>query len=203
VNDCRLLYSFCVGAHSSESWVGNFDMNPSEGGVPTQARYLDCHAKCFEGVFRGKATADPKAMLLMGAPASGKSHFQRNHPPPLEAVVIDPDRFKACLPEYDNGKGATFVHEESSWLAAQARAVAMGRGCSLVNDAVGASAGKYATLIRRLRANGYWIELVCVHILSVDEVIRRALFRSTKPNGRMVPEPVVRAAHSKIPLSTL
>jgi Zeta toxin len=115
-----------------------------------------------------------------------------------DVVEIDADRFKAGLPEYEGGAGAAFLHAESSWLAQQARAIAIGRGCSLLNDAVGANFGKYRELVGRLHDNAYRVHLICLHLLDLHEVIRRAAWRA-KEKGRTVSLSVIREAHEEIP----
>jgi predicted ABC-type ATPase len=186
---------------TEESWKQHFTAHPEKGGVPRRERFLGHHAEALWPAFAAPRPSTLKALLLMGAPASGKSSLSGLSlvpAPSPDVVEVNPDDFKQQLPEYDGGKGASAVHEESSWLAAQARAVAIGRARSLLNDAVGSNLGKYAELIRRLRLNGYTIQLTCVHVLDVEEVVRRVAFRGAK-TGRWVREDVVREAHRKIP----
>jgi predicted ABC-type ATPase len=183
-----------------DSWVPHFDANPDEGGLPTEERFVAAHARCLAPVFRRREAGDaPFAQLLMGAPGSGKSALKEKGllRESDDVVEIDADAYKLQLPEYHD-LGAKGVHEESSWLARQARAAAVGRGCNLLNDAVGCSAGKYAHLIDKLRRNGYSIRLVCLHMLSVEDLVRRVQYRA-EMTGRIVPEAFVREAHAKIP----
>jgi predicted ABC-type ATPase len=68
----------------------------------------------------------------------------------------------------------------------------------LLNDAVGSNLDKYANLVRKLSANNFIVRLICVHVLDVDELIRRVAFRASQ-TGRYVSESYVREAHRKIP----
>src|SRR5690606_31379337 len=113
------------------------------------------------------------------------------------SLLIDPDEFKAKLPE-NAEHGAAYVHEESSWLAETARTIALGRVAPLINDAVGANLHKYANLVRRLRQNEYDVHLWCAHVPDVEELWRRVLYRG-ETTGRFVPEAFVREAHRRVP----
>lgn len=195
----RAVIGYRGASVATESWEPHFDRNPNDGGLPTEDRFVSAHAVCLAHVFRQREAERPAAQLLMGAPGSGKSAFkQAGGLGELNtAVDVDPDHYKLKLPEYPT-LGAVGVHEESSWLALQARAAAIGRGCSLINDAVGSSAGKYAHLIKKLRQNGYSVRLVCLHVLSVERLWRRVQYR-VEQGGRVVPETFVRDAHAKVP----
>lgn len=63
----------------------------------------------------GPVDKDYEAIIVIGAPASGKSTSIVNpisHQ--LNARIIDSDEVKKLLPEYNNGIGAGIVHKESS-----------------------------------------------------------------------------------------
>lgn len=188
------------GAVTDETWKQHFSAHPDSGGGPTKERFVERHAPPLWPMFKAPRPEVLKATLLMGAPGSGKSSLRGLVPTHPEIVRINPDEFKSLLPEYAGGSGAATVHEESSWMAAQARAVAIGRGCCFVNDAVGANLGKYAELIRKLKNNKYTVHLICVHVLDVEELIRRVAYRGQR-TGRYVNVNVVRDAHAKIPKS--
>lgn len=190
---------------ASESWEGHFDGHPERGGVPTTpAVFLARHASHLAEPFMARdaeGAAQRLAFLFMGAPGSGKSKlpdFCTDERGAADCVLIDPDVYKAALPEYAGGAGAAVVHEESSWIARQVRNSCIGRRCSLMNDAVGASPGKYADVVRRLKANNFRVELLCVHSLEVDALLDRVARRAAK-NGRVVPESVLRHAHAQVP----
>jgi predicted ABC-type ATPase len=142
----------------------------------------------------------------MGAPGAGKSSLISKDAVKENTVVVNPDIYKRLLPEYVDGAGSEVVHEESSWLARQVRAVAIARSCDLLNDAVGADSGRYADLIRRLRFGAYNIQLLCVHVLDVDELLERVARRTVASKnpadrGRVVPESYVRKAHLDVPVA--
>ncbi len=188
------------GATAGPTWTTHFSDDPRTGGVPTEDRFIGAHARCLSNTFRSPVAAKPVAFLFMGAPGSGKTrlrHFFQTVRGATAFTLIDPDDFKRQLPEFA-ALGAEAVHEESSWIARQARCAAMGRQCGVMNDAVGSDVEKYAELIRRLKLNEYAIELGCIHLEDLDEVIRRVAYRAHK-TGREVPLREVRAAHGKIP----
>jgi predicted ABC-type ATPase len=119
---------------------------------------------------------------------------------PDQTLEINPDVYKESLPEYDDGRGSSRVHEESSWIARQVLLVAIARSCDLLNDAVGSDAAKYRALISRLRESHYAIHLLCVHVLDVEVLLDRVVRRSLKTR-RTVPENFVREAHAKVPVA--
>jgi predicted ABC-type ATPase len=187
---------------ATESWQERFTSHPERGGVPKSSQlFVERHAACLSSAFLQPVDAAPKAFLFMGAPGSGKTRLKDF----FDAVrgakdyeLVNADHYKSKLPEYANGAGASQVHEESSWIARQVRAVAIGRGCSFMNDAVGSNIDKYAALLERLRANSYHVELGCIHWESVEPLLARVVARA-RAEGRIVPEPVVRQGHQQIP----
>ena len=187
---------------AEESWEKYFDTHPDRDGVPERDRFLCSHAPCFYDAFTKRRRSRPTAYLFMGAPGSGKSglpaFFEKRGANPDECLCIDPDEYKKLLPEYEGGSGAPAVHEESSWIARQVRAIAIGRQCSLMNDGVGANVGKYASIIQRLKENAYKVELACLIVLDINILIGRVAVRAER-TGRIVPESDVRKAHREVP----
>jgi predicted ABC-type ATPase len=190
-----------TGDPATPSWVGNFSAHPSAGGAPFDARFRDVHALCLVRAFQAANSTSPIACLLMGPPAAGKSRrlqrFFEEERGARNLLIINPDDYKPNIPGYPE-VGADAVHEETSWIAHQARSVALGRKCSLLNDVVGADAEKYGNLIKRLRANGFTIELGCVYVEDLSLLLRRNQYRY-ETEGRLVPQEVIERAHAAIP----
>ena len=199
----KVLRIVAMRLMARETWLDYFTDHPDGRGMPrTETVFLQRHAPCLATAFM-TGTGEQRAFLFMGAPGSGKTRLQTFFDRARGAsgyLLVNPDEYKQRLPEYAAGVGAGLVHEESSWLAQQSRAVAIARGCALMNDAVGANAGKYAALVRRLQLNGYGVELACIHLLEIDALLARVVARA-KRTGRIVPEHVVREAHTQIPSS--
>lgn len=168
-------------------------------GIPTKDRFEKVHGACvYSAITHPTEQTRVEAHLFMGAPGSGKSGLKGllTEEVVARSLLIDPDEFKAMLPE-NTEHGAEYVHEESSWLAETARAIAIGRVAPLINDAVGANLHKHANLVRRLRQNEYDVHLWCAHVPDVEELWRRVLYRG-ETTGRFVPEDFVREAHGRV-----
>ena len=160
------------------------------------------HDDIVDRLLEGYQPEDTEVVhFLGGGPASGKSSLAT--PGGGRAAVIDPDAIKAMLPEYQemlaagDSRAAAYVQEESSAVAAQARATAGDRGLSYVVDGTGDSSyAKMAGKVNAARAAG--AARVEADYLTIDtnEAIRRATVRAAA-TGRVVPEPVIRAIHAK------
>lgn len=137
-----------------------------------------------EGEFQ--ARQGRRADIVLGLPASGKSKVLVN---PLEEAyggrVIDSDIAKEYLPEFNRGKDADSVHQESSDIADKAFNRAMARGDNIVYPLVGKNANRIANdVLAPLRTAGYEVHL---HFMELDpqEAARRAVQR-WRETGRFV-----------------
>jgi hypothetical protein len=84
---------------------GEAELGKELGDVPDRAT-----AKRPEG-------APKRAWIVLGPPAAGKSTSIREIVKGAPwAVLIDADEAKKLIPEFEGGKGAGVVHEESSWM---------------------------------------------------------------------------------------
>ena len=148
--------------------------------------------------------------MLGGAPANGKSTLVDSGllPHPKGALVIDPDKLKAMIPEYGvmTGSGsqelirqaANFAHEESSMLGKRIQAEAYKRDISVVVDGVnGGSIEKVSKKIDGIRKmSGKKVRADYVTLdtdLSLELAQKRA-----KKTGRVVPESFIRSSNRNI-----
>ncbi len=130
-----------------------------------------------------------QAVLLIGAPAAGKSTVANPLARARGAMVLDADEAKKLIPEFDSGPGANAVHEESSELAAEAVARAVAAGENIVLPKVGSDAGSMERQIRALQARGYRVDLVLVDVPR-DVALRRMIGRFNA-TGRIIPLPIL------------
>lgn len=148
--------------------------------------------------------------MLGGAPANGKSTLVDSGllPHPKGALVIDPDKVKSMIPEYQKmitsgdktliAAAANFVHEESSLLGKRIQKEAFNRGVATIVDGVNdGSFDKVAEKVSKIREmSGKRIRADYVS-LDTDLSLKLAQLRAEK-TGRVVPESYIRSCNSEI-----
>lgn len=148
--------------------------------------------------------------MLGGAPANGKSTLVDSGllPHPKGALVIDPDKVKSMIPEYQKmitsgdktliAAAANFVHEESSLLGKRIQREAFNRGVATIVDGVNdGSFEKVAEKVSKIREmSGKRIRADYVS-LDTDLSLKLAQLRAEK-TGRVVPESYIRSCNSEI-----
>lgn len=132
----------------------------------------------------GELRQERRALVVMGPPAAGKSSLIEPLARRFGALVVDADDIKAKLPEFDRGRGAGLVHEESAALALIMRDRAIARGDALALPIVGSSADRVAGELAALRAAGYHVTLV-YNDLPIEKAVERAI-RRFRADGRLV-----------------
>ena len=160
------------------------------------------------------AVGTPTAYLLGGGPAAGKSTATNdpalgipNTDPKngdVNAVLVNPDKFKEELPEYQkmvdakDMEAASFAHEESSMLAKELYAAALADGTkNVLLDGTGdSSAQNMLGKIAAAEACGYQTQGIYV-TCPTDMAVERAGVRA-EHSGRAVPEEYIRGVHSTI-----
>jgi len=100
--------------------------------VPQLIRQAESYAK-------GTVNQDRKAVIAIGLPASGKSHFAEKIAKKIGAAIVDSDDAKKILPEFGNGLGANAVAVESSFLSQQVLEDQLSKGDNIVIPKVGGS----------------------------------------------------------------
>ena len=109
-----------------------------------------------------KNVSDRQAVILLGAPAAGKSTVAHPLARARSAAIIDADEAKKIIPEYQGGVGANAVHEESGTLGKDVLRLAIAAGDNILLPKVGAGAASIEKLIDDLAASGYRVEAVLV-----------------------------------------
>lgn len=143
------------------------------------------HTTAKDKLFKGMPKAERKVVFVMGKPGSGKSSVEAIPLiKKLKAVLIDVDEAKKLFPEYNNGKGAGVIHEESTMVAADLAVRAADKGHNIVFPVVGANSDSLLRKISAFKENGYEVYLHNVDI-PFDESYRRAFTRYLE-EGRLI-----------------
>ena len=149
------------------------------------------HDSIVASMFNPRAEAEsgkrPHAVILMGAPASGKTSSLQPAAKELgvEFTVINADDVKAKLPEY-NGINAGLVHEESTDIVeGQLLSKAVDANHNIVLDITGGNAAKVKGLVEEFHKRGYEISVLYVHV-QISTACARAVDRFRR-TGRFVP----------------
>lgn len=156
----------------------------------------------IKGVPSVPLTEKPMAVIMMGAPASGKSTMVQGLDK-SKFVTIDSDEIKTKLPEYKISvnagarDAANIVHEESSYLGKQVRKEAISNRQNIIYDGTGGNVDSYRTMIKDLKSKGYHVELLMPHA-PLDIVLSRALTRAERM-GRFVRPSIIKEVHSVVP----
>lgn len=153
------------------------------------------------------------AIVLMGGPASGKTSTIKHLLGTDDFagagfVNVNPDDVKEELPEWkkglDMGDGtsakdiAWVLHEESSDVAGEVFNVAQEKGLNIILDGTGKNARKHGERIKRLKEQGYHVQLVMPDV-DIQDARKRSIARA-EAKGRFVPlEDVLIPAHMAIP----
>lgn len=141
----------------------------------------------------------PIAVIMGGAPGSGKSTFLRTNAPYMQSDQIwkvDADEVRSFLPEYKGWNSAS-THEEAKDIVNELLD-SFDRPCKhdLLYDGTMSNVKKYQPIIKRLKQLGYQTFLVFMDIPK-EQSIERALKRyqnnrdSKTPFGRYVPISVI------------
>ena len=161
----------------------------------------------FDSVQPPPEGQQPRAIILMGLPASGKTSVRdmsfaqgdliSNY------VVVDPDMAKSYLPEFEvearrkNKSGPAIVHEESSEMAKALQEKAITSGKNVIIDGVGSSPEKYRNLLTRLKTIGYDVTLIMVDV--EPEQAWEGMKARANNNGRYIPQDFLWMANENVP----
>ena len=192
------------------SAMGHLVAQPG-GGYAFSPERQQLHDQIIADALAGKAPPEgqPVYHMLGGGPAAGKSTFV-DGPGGARAGLKDPnmvtvnaDDMKAKLPEYGqriaakDPSASSFVHEESSYLAARLQTAAFENRLNTTLDGTGDNnPNKLRGKITQARSAGYRVE---GHYVTVptDLAVQRAQTRAAQ-TGRHVPEPVIRGTHAGV-----
>ena len=134
--------------------------------------------------------------IVIGLPAAGKSSAVVE---PLsfehKSVIIDSDMAKLQLPEYDDGYGASAVHEESKLIFEKAFLQAIKKEKNIVCPIVGKSEESIQKLLDIAKENGYNCHLH-INEISIESAVERAIKRF-KTDNRFVDPYYIRSVGYK------
>lgn len=133
----------------------------------------------------GAVKRERRAYLVLGPPASGKSKlFAEPLAQQRGALLVDADVVKEYLPEYDAGRLASVVHQESSDIADTVVARAARNGENLVLPLIGKNPERIVDLATALRLADYRVYVVLCE-LPLRAAAQRAV-RRFELTGRFV-----------------
>lgn len=154
---------------------------------------------------KGKPVKNPEFVLLGGGPASGKSTVIKNGMVKLadSHVLVNADEYKAALPEYiekfkaKDTTAASYVHEESSYLAKRTLSESFKESRNVVLDGTG-NAGVESVMkkVNEARAAGYAVRGEYV-TCNTETAVKRSDERAIQ-TGRKVPESMLRHTHKSV-----
>lgn len=133
---------------------------------------------------------DRRLDIVIGPPAAGKSSvFVDRLSIYYRSRVMDSDAIKQRLPGFDKGNGASYVHEESSYVNKMllAELLEANKGENIVLPIVGSTAKKIRSYIDMFRNRGYTIYLHNNYV-PIVHAFARALVRTTSTGRWIAPE---------------
>ena len=132
-----------------------------------------------------------RAVVILGPPAAGKSTIANPIARRYGAAIIDPDEAKKILPEFNDGVGASAVHEESGYLAEIVMAKALEDGVNMVIPKVGGKPDSIRRIIQKLKNNGYEVDLVGMDVNFTNA--RNRMFMRFANTGRYIPHEYIKS----------
>lgn len=133
----------------------------------------------------GAIKKDKIADIVIGPPASGKSSVFVSHLKNKNgALEIDSDIVKEWLPEFNKGRYAGVVHQESSDITDKVLLKAIQNNDNVVLPLVGKNSDRVEELARILKEQGYKVNLY-LNELSPEKAAQRAVTRFNE-TGRFV-----------------
>lgn len=180
VNNFKNGYgSTAVDARDKETRAGiTMKANTNDKGEWTEEREA-IHSKIIDDAFNGvkKAQGKPVTTFMGGGPSSGKSYVVEKEsenlklPKKDERILVDPDKCKHPLPEYDPNDPEP-VHEESSSLSKRITKIAQENGYNVLVDGTGdGSAEKMRKKIQQAKAAGQTVNGVYVFKPVEDAIV--------------------------------
>ena len=179
--------------------------NTNEKGEWTAERE-GLHSKIIDDTFAGvkKATGKPTTTFMGGGPSSGKTYVVNqeaenlNLPKDDERILVDPDKCKHPLPEYDPDNPGP-VHEESSALAKRITKLAQENGYNTLVDGTGdGSVDKMRKKIQQAReagntVNGVYVfkpveDAICSNFARERTVNPKEVVKTHKAISSILPE---------------
>ena len=127
----------------------------------------------------------PRAILVTGPAAAGKSSVANPIARQYNAAIVDPDEAKKMLPGFADGTGANAVHGQSKVMTEQLTEELMRDRYNLVIPRIGSNPDNVLKTAEQLKAKGYDVQLLNMDV-SAEEAGKRMLLRSAG-TGRHIP----------------
>jgi predicted ABC-type ATPase len=143
---------------------------------PVKYSKSDQKRLCAEYYGDGASQKGKQFNIVMGLSGSGKSSIivdklQRDE----GALVIDSDKIKEMMPEFDHGKGAQAVHSTSASIASACLREAIKNDDNVIYPTVGSSTKGLEEFIKIAKSKGYRIKL---HLAKLPpEVAAKRVFK--------------------------
>lgn len=139
---------------------------------------------CYNNIVNKSSRLD----IIVGLPGSGKSSALADAiSQEFNSIIIDNDEAKKMLPEYNNGWGASVVHEESKRISYKQLYGAMYDGMNIVLPRVGGNEEKLEATINYAKSKGYSVYLHYVE-LTRDKALGRMLDRFISTGRYLEPQ---------------
>lgn len=139
---------------------------------------------CYNNIVNRGSRLD----IIVGLPGSGKSSALADAiSQEFNSIIIDNDEAKKMLPEYNNGWGASVVHEESKRISYKQLYGAMYDGMNIVLPRVGGNEEKLEATINYAKSKGYSVYLHYVE-LTRDKALGRMLDRFISTGRYLEPQ---------------
>ena len=181
-----------------DSWE-EFLANPTKKRIDLQNKLADDYyargsAKIDENgnvQYNGDVERGKKVFFVTGLPASGKSSTLVDRISQLyKARVLDSDDIKFVHPEFDNGFGGNYIHEECKQILRNVTKKSIDNGDNVVIPIIGGgNPKKLAERIKAFQDKG-WEVALCQNDLPSNKAIGRAMSRYIT-DGRYIPPGVL------------
>lgn len=140
-----------------------------------------------------------QAFIIIGPPAAGKSTIAEPLAKAAGALIVDSDKVKEMLPEFQGGIGAMAVHVESAEINEGIFDEAVSSGDNIVLPIIGRDEKALRDRADGLKKNGYQVHLILVN-LDRDKTTQRAI-RRFQETGRFVDPNYVYNVVGNMPLN--
>ncbi|WP_051827316.1 zeta toxin family protein [Metabacillus indicus] len=169
-----------------------------------QALHADIIRMFINDAGENPEVGEKEAIILGGGSGSGKSFVVEEILGIEGYVVVDSDKIKKVIPEYQEARSlqdyraADIVHGESSDISMALLEYAAYAERSLIYDGTMKNLPKYESIVYMLKDRGYTVQLIIVDA-DVEVALDRVKQRFADPDDRrFVPEEIVRESNSLV-----
>lgn len=201
----------CTSSKASYLDISRLKLDQSWHGMYTSKRIALQNKWILTKLNGFQPVEKPRLLFTAGAMGSGKTHSLRKladfiHLDLQNTLIIDPDKFKDIIPEFENLKknnpenASTLVHKESALLSELTLECALQMKLNTVVDGSLNDWKWYRTEFQRIRKMYPIYETIELFLVRADwqTVLDRANKRGTE-TGRIINENVLEETYQKIP----